>query len=79
MPGNLPTTNLLSLFRDRLTLVAVLLCLLMACVLLLLAAALSFGWDYAPIIVLIWFGLALPLVVGMVIGKAVGRGWHEQV
>jgi hypothetical protein len=77
MPGNLPTTNLLSLFRDRLTLVAVLLCLLMACVLLLLAAALSFGWDYAPIIVLIWLGLALPL--GMVIGKAVGRGWHEQV
>jgi hypothetical protein len=49
----------------------------MACVLLLLAAALSFGWDYAPIIVLIGLGLALPL--GMVIGKAVGRGWHEQV
>jgi hypothetical protein len=71
MPGNLPTT-LLSLFRDRLTLVAVLLCQLMACVLLLLAAPLSFGWDYAPIIVLIWLGVALPL--GMVIGKAVGRG-----
>jgi hypothetical protein len=77
MPGNLPITNLLCLFRDRLMLIAVLLCLLMACVLLLLAAALSFGWDYAPIIVLIWLGLALSL--GMVIGKAVGRGWHEQV
>jgi hypothetical protein len=44
----------------------------MACVLLLLAAALSFGWDYAPIIVLIWLGLALS-GLGMVIGKAVGR------
>ena len=77
MPGNLSITNLLSLFPDRLTLVAVLLCLLMGCVLLLLAAALSFGWDYGPIIDLIWLGLALPL--GMVIGKAVGRGGHEQV